>query len=106
MRRKVSRWARGKSWLGCAFSARGSAAVEGWLQTALLPEHLEKSLRRIEERARLTMEEQGVDTLFIALGMLQYTESEASEQVFRAPLVLLPAILERKSARAAYIERC
>ncbi len=79
-----------------------AALPGGWLQTALPPEHLEKSLRQIEERARLTMEEQGVNTLFIALGMLQYTESESSEQTFRAPLVLLPATLERKSARAAY----
>lgn len=73
-----------------------------WLQTARDPEALDKSLRRIDEQARLTIEEQGVNTLFLTLGMLEYVESVDSEEVFRAPLLLLPVQLTRKGARSAY----
>lgn len=73
-----------------------------WLQASAGPDALDKSLRRLDEQARLSIEEQGVNTLFMALGMLQYTESADSEQTFRAPLVLLPVVLLRKSARSGY----
>jgi len=73
-----------------------------WLQTRLTPEALDHSLRRIEEQARSTIEEQGVNTLFLALGMLQYRESLDSDTWIKAPLVLLPVQLTRKSARSGY----
>jgi very-short-patch-repair endonuclease len=76
--------------------------TDQWLQTAALPDGLDKSLRRLDEQARLSIEEQGVNTLFLALGMLHYTESADSEQIFKAPIVLLPVALTRKSARADY----
>jgi hypothetical protein len=72
------------------------------LQTSSQAEALDKSLRRIEEQARLSIDEQGVNPLFLALGMLHYTESVDSEQVFKAPLLLLPVELTRKSARSGY----
>ena len=72
------------------------------LQTTSQAEALDKSLRRIDEQARLSIEEQGVNPLFLALGMLHYVESVDSDQVFRAPLVLVPVELTRKSARSGY----
>ena len=78
---------------------------DGWLQTTQPTESLNKSLRRIEERARLTIEEQGVNTLFLALGMLHFTESADSQRVLKAPLILVPVELKRKSAQAAYAAR-
>jgi very-short-patch-repair endonuclease len=72
------------------------------LQTSAQPEALDKSLRRIADQARASIEEQGVNTLFLALGMLHYKESAASEELMRAPLVLLPVELNRKSARTGY----
>jgi very-short-patch-repair endonuclease len=76
--------------------------TDEFLQTTATPEALDRSLRRLDEQARLAIEEQGVNTLFLALGMLRYTEADASEQVFNAPLVLLPVELTRKSARSGY----
>jgi very-short-patch-repair endonuclease len=76
--------------------------TDEYLQTTATPDALDRSLRRLDEQARLAIEEQGVNTLFLALGMLRYTESDASEQVFSAPLVLLPVELSRKSARSGY----
>src|SRR5579859_5874000 len=72
------------------------------LQTSATPEQLDQSLRRLDEQARLTIEEQGVNALFLSLGMLHYTEADQSNEVFRAPLVLAPVALTRKSARAGY----
>jgi very-short-patch-repair endonuclease len=72
------------------------------LQTTAHADALDKSLRRLDEQARLSIEEQGVNPLFLAIGMLHYTESLDSKQVFKAPLVLLPVELTRKSARAGY----
>ncbi|HEX2211481.1 MAG TPA: DUF4011 domain-containing protein, partial [Longimicrobium sp.] len=72
------------------------------LQTTSPPDRLDLSLRRIEEQARETQEEQGVNTLFLTLGMLHYRQSKDSGQVFRAPLVLLPVALTRASAGAGY----
>ena len=60
------------------------------------------SSRRIDEQARSTLEEQGVNTLFLALGTLRYKESPDSDLMLVAPLVLLPVRLDRKSARAGY----
>ncbi len=76
--------------------------TDEWLQTAATPEVLDKSLRRLDEQARSTIEEQGVNTLLLTLGMLHYTESNDSEQIYQAPLLLLPVELSRKSARTGY----
>src|SRR5215831_6382130 len=76
--------------------------TDEFLQTTATPEALDRSLRRLDEQARLAIEEQGVNTLFLALGMLHYAEADTSDQVFSAPLVLLPVALSRKSARSGY----
>ncbi|HEX2204490.1 MAG TPA: DUF3320 domain-containing protein [Longimicrobium sp.] len=75
------------------------------LQTTAAPDKLDVSLRRIDEQARETLEEQGVNALFLALGMLHYREAKDAEQVFKAPLVLLPVELERKSAGTGYVAK-
>jgi very-short-patch-repair endonuclease len=86
-------------------SSLGERHRDDWLQTTSNPEALDKSLRRLDEQARLSIEEQGVNTLFLALGMLHYTEADDSSQVFKAPLLLLPVELSRKSARSGYAVR-
>ncbi len=75
------------------------------LQTDRPPEALDVSLRRLDEQARVSVEEQGVHTLFLALGALHYTESADSSVRFRAPLVLVPVVLARRSARAGWTLR-
>jgi len=77
--------------------------TDDWLQTSSTPESLDKSLRRIDELSRSTIEEQGVNTLYLTLGMLYYRESADSEEIFKAPLVMVPAELTRKSARSGYM---
>jgi very-short-patch-repair endonuclease len=76
--------------------------TDDWLQTASKPDMLDKSLRRLDEQARGSIEEQGVNTLYLSLGMLLYTESADSKQAFKAPVILLPVQLKRSSARSGY----
>ncbi|HET9983431.1 MAG TPA: DUF3320 domain-containing protein [Longimicrobiales bacterium] len=75
------------------------------LQTNAVAEKLDRSLRRLHELAQTTVEEQGVNTLFLALGMLHYYEADSSDVRLKAPILLLPVQLERKSAKAAFTLR-
>ncbi len=52
--------------------------------------------------ARTSIEEQGVNILFLTLGMLNWYESESSEEIRMAPLILVPVGLERSSAREKF----
>lgn len=72
------------------------------LQTNASQEQLDKSLRRIEEQARSIIEEQGVNALFLSLGMLHYKESKDSKVINKAPLILVPVELARTSAREGF----
>ena len=76
--------------------------TDEFLQTNASPEKLDKSLRRIEEQARTIIEEQGINALFLALGMLHYKESKDSDIFYKAPLILVPVELSRKSAREGF----
>lgn len=76
--------------------------TDDFLQTNVPPEKLDKSLRRIEEQSRSIIEEQGVNALFLAIGMLHYKESNDSEVFYKAPLILVPVELTRKSAREGF----
>jgi very-short-patch-repair endonuclease len=76
--------------------------TDEYLQTNAAPDQLDKSLRRLEEQARLIIEEQGVNALFLSLGTLHYRESADSKEFYKAPLLLVPVELSRKSARAGF----
>ena len=80
----------------------GDRHTDDFLQTNAFAEKLDTSLRRLEEQARLSIEEQGVNSLFLALGMLQYSDSTNSNEFYKAPLILVPVSLERRSARSGY----
>lgn len=55
--------------------------------------------------ARVSMEENGVNTLYIALGFLKWYETDVSQKERYAPLVLLPIDIIRKSAQKGYVIR-
>lgn len=64
--------------------------------------HLEESEhgRRLTElfrASRNALEENGTNTLFAAVGILEWRETEHSDRAYRAPLLLVPVELKRKS---------
>ncbi len=72
------------------------------LQTNHSSTDLQKRLRNTEYTERTAIEEQGVTTLYIALGMLKWYESESSDILRRAPLIMVPVELNRTSVRADF----
>ncbi len=72
------------------------------LKHGRLHTHLEESEhgRRLTElfrASRNALDENGTNTLFAAVGILEWRETEHSDRVFRAPLLLVPVELKRKS---------
>ncbi|RYG48546.1 DUF4011 domain-containing protein, partial [bacterium] len=61
---------------------------------------LQRKLTKIYRDARVAVEEQGVNILFLALGNLVWYEADASQEERRAPLIMLPVSLERTNAGA------
>ncbi|MGB8451557.1 MAG: DUF3320 domain-containing protein [Anaerocolumna sp.] len=56
-------------------------------------------------QAKVSLEENGVNTLYLALGFLKWYESDISEKERYAPLVLIPIDIVRKSAQKGYVIR-
>src|SRR5262245_47960183 len=68
------------------------------LQTDLGKDALQKVLVKLSREARSSLEEQGFNTLFLALGMLEFRVPDDPE-AWRAPLLLVPVQLVGKGAR-------
>ena len=68
------------------------------LQTRLTSEGLQKRLLSMHYDAKTLQEEQGVNILFLALGMLKWFEDASSDKERYAPLILVPVSLERGTA--------
>ncbi|MBL9127281.1 MAG: DUF3320 domain-containing protein, partial [Verrucomicrobiales bacterium] len=68
------------------------------LQTRLAPEFLQRRLLDLSRDAQTTLEETGVNVLYLALGQLKWFEADAPHQPRYAPLVLVPAALSRRNA--------
>lgn len=68
------------------------------LQTNESEQKLQTKVLNTYYFAKTSIEEQGVNTLFLSLGMLNWFEKGNTEDVRMAPLVLIPVTLERSSA--------
>jgi very-short-patch-repair endonuclease len=68
------------------------------LQTRMTSKGLQKRLLDLYADARTLEEEQGVNVLYLALGMLKWVDPQNADNVRHAPLILLPVSLERGSA--------
>lgn len=75
------------------------------LRTYLSDKDLTQSLTYLYRSSRTSMEENGANTLYIALGLLEWYETPVSERPRYAPLLLLPVEIVRKSASKGYIIR-
>ena len=72
------------------------------LQTALSDKALQQRLLRLYRDSRTLIEEQGVNTLYLALGFLSWRERPTVDRERRAPLLLLPVDLNRSSVRERF----
>jgi hypothetical protein len=80
----------------------GKRFTDTHFQTSLNSKQLQTRLLATYYAARTSIEEQGVNTLFLALGMLHWQDTDSTEETHRAPLILIPVELERSNARERF----
>ncbi|MGQ6089306.1 DUF3320 domain-containing protein [Serratia sp. IR-2025] len=68
------------------------------LQTRLTPQGLQKRLLDLYHDSKTLEEEQGVNILYLTLGTLKWIDPNNKENIRYAPLILIPAFLERGTA--------
>ncbi len=84
-------------------SADGAkGAREGELASKLDSAETLKRLKEIYRSARRALEESGANTLFLAVGALVWHEQGKEGKKYRAPVVLIPVALERRSVAGGY----
>lgn len=74
------------------------ALSKGEVLSTLGKMKLEAELIDLYRKARTDMDEGGANTLFLAMGFLKWKKSADDPKTYRAPLILVPVKLERKSA--------
>tara|TARA_B100001248_G_scaffold73123_1_gene52030 strand:+ start:271 stop:4791 length:4521 start_codon:yes stop_codon:yes gene_type:complete len=62
---------------------------DNFLQTILLPEQLDRRLSFIKRTANKAINEKGIDTLFLAIGFVEWYEKKTSDVKLLSPLLLL-----------------
>jgi superfamily I DNA and/or RNA helicase/very-short-patch-repair endonuclease len=72
------------------------------LQTNHSDQDLQKRLRSVDRLSRLSIEEKGVNMLFLAVGFVRWYESENSDKARLAPLILIPVRLDRPSVNSRF----
>src|SRR5690606_37860789 len=56
-----------------------------------------RRLTELYRSAKNSLEENGANTLYAAVGFLEWKQREESDRILRAPLLLVPVRLKRKS---------
>ena len=64
---------------------------------------LQKTLRNLRNKGNTSLEEQGINTLYLAFGFLKWKESEGSKDYITSPLVLVPVRLKVESISSPFV---
>lgn len=75
------------------------------LYSYLNEESLRRALTHLYRSSRLSLEENGANTLYLALGLLKWFETPSSTRPRFAPILLLPIEIVRKSAAKGFMIR-
>ncbi len=75
------------------------------IRTLLDENSLAYAVKSLYRTAKSSMEENGANTLYLAMGFLKWYESDISEKARYAPLILMPIDIVRKSAQKGYVIR-
>ncbi|MFH1496208.1 MAG: DUF4011 domain-containing protein [Verrucomicrobiota bacterium] len=79
--------------------------AHGRLRTGLDESEHARRLTELFRAARVALDENGTNTLFAAVGFLEWRETEHSDRILRAPLLLVPVELKRKSVLEGFTLR-
>ena len=72
------------------------------LAVPLTGQEMNSRFLTLYRHARSDMQEGGTNTLFLAAGFLRWKKTEGDTRTYRAPLVLVPVKLERRSAQSPF----
>lgn len=75
---------------------------EGDIETNKTLNEQQKTLKVLRGRAKTSMEEQGINSLYLTFGMIRWKESDTSDIVISSPLILVPATLSIESISDPY----
>ncbi len=76
--------------------------ISGDVETNQVILEQQKTLKSLRNKSKTSLEEQGVNTLYLALGFLTWKESVQSSQVFKSPIILVPVSLTIESLTDPY----
>ena len=100
---RVSRWAESSPTEDDSDPSPASWRVRaGDIETSKSPPELDIALGRLAQLARVSLEERGVNTLYVALGMLEWRPIDGAD-VQRAPLLMVPVELKRETRLHPYV---
>ena len=72
------------------------------LQTDLTEKNLQRSLFRLYQNYKTSITEQGLNTLFLALGFLEWKDVDYQVEAYKAPLILIPVEISRDSVGSPF----
>lgn len=72
------------------------------IQTLMFTDQLETILNALRDEVRVSLDETGVNPLFVVFGFLEWFETDNSEQPLTAPLLMFPLELERELIRGVW----
>ena len=76
--------------------------INGDVETNRSIDDLQKTLKSLRYKANTSIEEQGINTLYLTFGMLKWRERDDSSQVFSSPVILVPVKLLVESITSPY----
>ncbi|MGL5981340.1 MAG: DUF4011 domain-containing protein [Phocaeicola sp.] len=76
--------------------------IKGDLETSKTLGELQKTLKALRYKANTSIEEQGINTLYLAFGLLKWSEGDGSKQILNSPLILVPVLLKTESITSPY----
>ncbi len=75
------------------------------LRSSYESQALARAMKELYRSGKSSLEENGANTLYLALGLLRWYETGRSTKARYAPLILLPIEMVRRSAEAGYVIR-
>lgn len=79
------------------------SVINGDFETNKTISELQKTLKALRYRANTSIEEQGINILFLTFGMLKWRERDDSTDVYSSPIVLVPVKLTIESLTSPYV---
>ena len=76
--------------------------LDTYLQTYLTEKNLQKRLFTLYQEYKTSITEHGSNTLFLALGFLEWTDNKHQDKAYKAPLILIPVEISRDSVGSPF----